>query len=726
MSSVFDTTYNRWYHHIPAGLEAMNAINSASKLRTSEYPDTQLRDPCREIRLLTLFPGKRNDPIIGRLEHASFDQNLRSDINYEALSYAWGREDASSYTIQLNGVDFNIRENLFTALKYVRDRSTPRVLWIDAICINQLDVDERSHQVEQMADIYSNARRVLAWLGSETATSRDAFDFLRKAASFDAPTRDQLKEDLGWKALEDLSQREYWKRVWIVQEICLGPHVTLICGADQIPWRYLSELRKARMHIWPQNLSQGERAFMKSLPARIDYQRHARQRSNCILWAVLETFMYSQCQDIHDKIYGFLGLSNDCGGRGLPISYSKSVRELFEDVMVFYQEKFSRDDPSPSRGAQLMALAEFLQSLLESHPNYDKNFRESTATYQTLEPSSFPLAPSAMDECCVCVDDIHLGDEMAVLRCSHWFHKGCVSAWLAEHKTCPICRQPVEAQQLVLVPLSRTSPVVHIPAYRITVIRSFPSSKDAAKGVLSDLRPWGYFSRISDIKRDIAELDCRGIATVNSATAHFESHLEILRLEDQISEKVARPTVFIAERPGNPAIMVHRRIVGIAPGGSQTGDLVIEFLDSSIILVMRPSKSHPKVLRQQDFKTYEVMDARKCALVGRAVIVHAQDILHPRLPMAYSLEEQDFQSRIRPDKTVETTQLRATMYPQSLPFPGILSIDPATLQFLQRVKSFPVSVGPPFPQASVPWSDMIEAIEDPSVSLTTRRLRVIQ
>jgi hypothetical protein len=110
---------------------------------------------------------------------------------------------------------------------------------------------------------------------------------------------------------------------WIVQQVCLGSQPIIICGVDQVSWKYVTQLREARIHLSPSTLSEGERFFMKSFLVRLDQQREARRKDGCLLWIVLEAFIGSECQIVHDKVYGFLAVSNDCASRGIPIDYSK-------------------------------------------------------------------------------------------------------------------------------------------------------------------------------------------------------------------------------------------------------------------------------------------------------------------------------------------------------------------------------------------------------------------
>jgi len=322
------------------------------------YPGPALDTQQPQIRLLTLCSGTKDDPIVCKL--TTVDVNAPGQ--YEALSYVWG----TSWTLQaisVNEKTYPVGENLLTALVHLRLPDVDRVLWIDAICINQGLVSERNHQVRQMADIYSRARQVIAWLGLPTESSRLAAEFLREAYLGGPLVRGRIKEDARWHYLNELSQREYWTRLWIIQEICLAKSVVVICGHDKIPWAHFASLRKARLHVWTKYLSEGERIFMQSYPARFDEQRSNRSREGAILWTLLETFRGSRCKVFNDRVYALLALSTDCGSSGIPVDYKAGPLQLHRDVMSFYASYYSRD-PSVSDGPQLMRLSEFLQDIL--------------------------------------------------------------------------------------------------------------------------------------------------------------------------------------------------------------------------------------------------------------------------------------------------------------------------------------------------------------------------
>ncbi|EOA84348.1 uncharacterized protein SETTUDRAFT_61258, partial [Exserohilum turcica Et28A] len=121
-----------------------------------------LKSSCREIRLLELPPlsqwSDQYEPAC-RLFHSSLDHDPR----FRALSYVWG-DQTDQRIIKVNGCTFKVNQNLFGALMGIV-RSKTIVIWIDAICINQKDDEEKGWQVAMMGDIYRKASKVFAWLG---------------------------------------------------------------------------------------------------------------------------------------------------------------------------------------------------------------------------------------------------------------------------------------------------------------------------------------------------------------------------------------------------------------------------------------------------------------------------------------------------------------------------------------------------------------------------------
>ena len=235
------------------------------RYRTQHY--TPLPKTRGSIRLLNLFSGgPENTQLDGELinfnsiavrDDDPFDQDdhfrtfVRSETvagvdetpHYEALSWCWGREDESKYIIIHKGqIAYRkyIKPNLFDALMALRHPEYHLYLWVDAICIDQDNLDEKNHQVELMSEIYGNAARVCIWLGPETESSRTALLFIKNEVlqlqNFDdlCDNKDNTKK---WRALLELMQLPWFSRRWVVQEVSLARRAVLCCGPDQISWK---------------------------------------------------------------------------------------------------------------------------------------------------------------------------------------------------------------------------------------------------------------------------------------------------------------------------------------------------------------------------------------------------------------------------------------------------------------------------------------------------------
>lgn len=121
----------------------------------------------QRYRMLVLHPGERNSPIKCSLEH----KNLASRPKFDALSYVWG-SSVTTDEITCDSKPRQVGRNLHEALKRLRLPDKERVLWIDALCINQADNKEKTQQVRIMGEIYSRARNVFIWLGNNESVQK--------------------------------------------------------------------------------------------------------------------------------------------------------------------------------------------------------------------------------------------------------------------------------------------------------------------------------------------------------------------------------------------------------------------------------------------------------------------------------------------------------------------------------------------------------------------------
>lgn len=167
-------------------------------------------------RLLRLRPHKDNQ---ARVECQLFDYPLQEVGDeshlYEALSYVWG-DPGHRCSILINDREMSITENLQAALVHLRNHFLDRVLWVDAVCINQQDLSEKGEQVQLMAEIYSKASRVIVWLGDAQENSDQALEEIRLAAAgaLTDPTISESTE----QAVLALLRRPWFERIWVMAD----------------------------------------------------------------------------------------------------------------------------------------------------------------------------------------------------------------------------------------------------------------------------------------------------------------------------------------------------------------------------------------------------------------------------------------------------------------------------------------------------------------------------
>lgn len=303
----------------------------------------------QEIRLIVLKPPREPGDVI---RCALIRESLARDIQFEALSYRWG-EEYDDQEIFVDGLRVPVRKNLRDALCHLRC-TQDRTFWIDALCIDQSNIEERNHQVGQMSQIYKKSWRVLIWLGLKGEDSHLALDFITlvgedsKAVYRDLATFTGFGREL--KAVRRLCQRSYWQRLWIIQEVIVARKARIQCGFDYTSWddfdRFQYAFEQGRI-LTPEDDDFTD--LRDSLPFKLDRHQVARPK----LKDILEEYCTSQCSDPRDKIYGLVGLAND--SKTLKIDYSKSFFHMYEDVILLQQYEDC---------ASLVSFSQFLQRLL--------------------------------------------------------------------------------------------------------------------------------------------------------------------------------------------------------------------------------------------------------------------------------------------------------------------------------------------------------------------------
>jgi hypothetical protein len=293
-------------------------------------PYSQLDRSLREIRLLELTYGNYDDNLVLALHIESLN---RKPLAYHALSYAWGTA-ASSQKALIDGKETVVGLNLDCALRHIRCSLTePILIWVDALCINQHDLDERSFQVLLMKDIYSLAERVLIYLGPEHPGDADAIERIQQDQ---VP---QSEEDVHTllNQVESICQRTWFGRVWVAQELALSqrdPKVYL--GASTLPWsdfyRYVINLDLRK----PSSLDGHPRLFpfMQTVDK---VQRLGRVRAFRTTSLNLQIYRSAPAlaTDPRDKAFGLLGICAFNPGQAvLDPDYTKSTQRVFAETTV--------------------------------------------------------------------------------------------------------------------------------------------------------------------------------------------------------------------------------------------------------------------------------------------------------------------------------------------------------------------------------------------------------
>lgn len=207
--------------------------------------------------VLVLSRNIRNDTSSSLTTDQTIEK-VHSDVFTEQIDDGTPNESTTdkTFTILINGHRFAVRRNLHLALLHLRSATHPLTLWVDAICINQKDLKERSHQVAIMAFVYNQAEVVISWLGAKKY--RDGNDLIDQMQ--EEWTSGKTKTFAAWRAgevgikysgnpsrdeLNHIETNPYWSRIWVIQEVCLARQLVFAYGSslwhynDVKDWRFL-------------------------------------------------------------------------------------------------------------------------------------------------------------------------------------------------------------------------------------------------------------------------------------------------------------------------------------------------------------------------------------------------------------------------------------------------------------------------------------------------------
>ena len=325
----------------------------------------------RQIRLLRLLPSKdREAPVEIDLIITDLDKNN----GFKAISYTWGKE-ALSQCIWVNSKPFWVRPNLWKLLLDLRYEVDSRTVWIDAIAINQMSIDERNAQVRLMWEIYSKAIGVIIWLNNEisspvqppeSTTEDEPAPLKRRSSAEGAAFLSALSKHGGHapstsyndvQSVKWLLGHSYFGRQWVVPECALAKDVTVFCGGQLFPLSTLTELFVANP-----SLDSELKNLIREAQGCLAYKFCALNRdlnndaSQVRLRDILEAFRHNECSEPKDKIYALLSL---CPAARTHItvdyrSYTETV--LIETLEYISAHESLRETESMAFGQMLLEI----------------------------------------------------------------------------------------------------------------------------------------------------------------------------------------------------------------------------------------------------------------------------------------------------------------------------------------------------------------------------------
>lgn len=300
------------------------------------------------IRLLRVLPGQPNDTIECELVETSIDSNPQ-ELRYTAISYCWG-DPTYSQPILINRQEHLTTKSAKEVIQHVRDLADSRLVWIDAVGINQADVTERNAQVRLMGKLYSKSEQTLVWLGSAYDESDLAMDFmvqlLKAIESFPDPTAIEaalllkaLNVEEGapeWKALAQLFDRPWLRRVWVIQEVALSDTVRVACGSKVLPWDHFERVMPAVASghlnfLWMNFLKGFQIPGTSNFLIMQDVRRRLQKRVTSMkLWQLLGVTYYTLASEDRDYVIGLMGLLRSNYMSEMDVGYDNSISEVYQ------------------------------------------------------------------------------------------------------------------------------------------------------------------------------------------------------------------------------------------------------------------------------------------------------------------------------------------------------------------------------------------------------------
>ncbi|KAF4632192.1 hypothetical protein G7Y89_g5939 [Cudoniella acicularis] len=304
-----------------------------------------------QIRLLRISDGPDQFKII----HTHFD----TAPAYSVVSYSWN-DQFCDQDLRIDRCYLKVIKNLISGLPHLIECANTQYLWIDAICINQRDDDEKAIQVPLMKEIYTKCQECLVWLGQCTPESELAIDAIPRMAKhfslLDSPevwmmegiavsSGNVLSSPL-WRGFTDLFSRPWFKRVWTFQEAVLPAVVTFLCGSRSVAYDDMKSVVVPLLdHLttlelfYPRSDFEDPFLFIGFLKLiRVAKFRASSQLPRTPSDSLKLLYTTGPWHATHrlDKIYGVLGLVDHSLQKHLVVDYHKTQVQVSTELAKWY------------------------------------------------------------------------------------------------------------------------------------------------------------------------------------------------------------------------------------------------------------------------------------------------------------------------------------------------------------------------------------------------------
>ncbi|KAF2965356.1 hypothetical protein GQX73_g8237 [Xylaria multiplex] len=352
------------------------------------------------FRLVRLLKGPEHEEVECELIHTTLDENV---IPYEAVSYTWGTS-SQPLRVKLQGKRLAVTVNLWHLLKSIRHIQEDRYLWIDAIAINQDDNLERGHQVQRMKAIYGGAERVIVYLGEQTGSTRilmESLTALQKTVSGSHWVSDDQRWQTAWgrvqneiqfqhdhtaketqrEGLQELLERPWFRRVWILQEVAYARRVLIYCGTTAVR----AQIFAMAPIILDVELSDHVAAVFELMPTF--FGRALRKPRDGDILSVLLDFRRSQASDPRDKIFALLGLCEDQDiAKQIVPDYTLEERHIVGRIITYVMNGYYDQLTVSEQFLSPLGIGEFLNNLALDSPQLPE-YLETFLIYMLKSPN---------------------------------------------------------------------------------------------------------------------------------------------------------------------------------------------------------------------------------------------------------------------------------------------------------------------------------------------------